>query len=87
MGQFAIRSTFLLGAERVIAIDHVPERLEIARRGGAEVLHYADSDLMDSRQPSASSTILQPTPSKAVTFGCWRLGTIARRAYQVVATL
>ena len=35
VGQFAIRSAFLLGAERVIAIDKVPERLEMAREGGA----------------------------------------------------
>ena len=33
VGQFAIRSAFLLGAERVLAIDTVPERLELARDG------------------------------------------------------
>ena len=32
VGQFAIKSAFLLGAERVIAIDTVPERLALARR-------------------------------------------------------
>ena len=32
VGQMAIRSAFLLGAERVIAIDDVPERLRLARR-------------------------------------------------------
>jgi threonine dehydrogenase-like Zn-dependent dehydrogenase len=47
VGQFAIRSAFILGAQRVIAIDHVPERMEMARRSGAEVLDYADKDLMD----------------------------------------
>ena len=31
VGQFAISSAFLLGAERVIAIDTVPERLALAR--------------------------------------------------------
>jgi threonine dehydrogenase-like Zn-dependent dehydrogenase len=46
VGQFAIRSAFLLGAERVIAIDHIPERLEMARQGGAEVLDYADGGLL-----------------------------------------
>ena len=35
VGQFAIRSAFLLGAERVIAIDQVPERLALAEKGGA----------------------------------------------------
>ena len=32
VGQFAIRSAFLLGAERVIAIDSVPDRLALAAR-------------------------------------------------------
>ena len=35
VGQFAIRSALLLGAERVIAIDTVPERLKLARAAGA----------------------------------------------------
>ncbi len=46
VGQFAIRSAFMLGADRVIAIDRIPERLEMARRAGAEVLDFTDSDLM-----------------------------------------
>ena len=36
VGQMAIRSAFLLGAERVIAIDTVPERLALARAAGAD---------------------------------------------------
>jgi threonine dehydrogenase-like Zn-dependent dehydrogenase len=35
VGQFSIRSAFLLGAERVIAIDKVPERLALAEAAGA----------------------------------------------------
>jgi threonine dehydrogenase-like Zn-dependent dehydrogenase len=42
VGQFAIRSAFLLGAERVIAIDRVPERLEMARQGKAETIDYGE---------------------------------------------
>lgn len=39
VGQFCIQSAWLLGAGRVIAIDRVPERLEMARRlGRAETL-------------------------------------------------
>ncbi|HVX59687.1 MAG TPA: zinc-dependent alcohol dehydrogenase [Pirellulales bacterium] len=45
IGQFAIRSARLLGAERVIAIDRIPERLEMARQGGAETLDYRDGDV------------------------------------------
>ena len=43
VGQFAIRSAFLLGAERVIAIDRFPERLLMAEAGGAEVVNYEDN--------------------------------------------
>jgi threonine dehydrogenase-like Zn-dependent dehydrogenase len=47
VGQFAIKSAFLLGAERVIAIDRFPERLELASaQGGAETLNYEDVDVL-----------------------------------------
>ncbi len=48
VGQFAIRSAFMLGAGRVIAIDHVPERLQMAREGGAETLNFDEVDVLDS---------------------------------------
>ncbi len=42
VGLFAIQSAFILGAHRVIAIDHHPHRLELARSMGAEVINYHD---------------------------------------------
>ena len=45
VGQFAIKSAFLLGAGRVIALDIVPERLALAQASGAETLRYDDEDL------------------------------------------
>jgi threonine dehydrogenase-like Zn-dependent dehydrogenase len=45
VGQFAIRSALMLGAERVIAIDRVPERLQMAKEGGAEILNYEDVEV------------------------------------------
>lgn len=47
VGQFAIRSAFLLGAERVIAIDTVPERLALAEETGAETVDFLDNDVYD----------------------------------------
>jgi threonine dehydrogenase-like Zn-dependent dehydrogenase len=49
VGQFAIRSAYMLGAERVIAIDRVPERLTMAASDGrTEVLNYEDQrDVID----------------------------------------
>ena len=44
VGQFAIKSAFLLGAERVIAIDRFPERLELARQSGAEIINYEETE-------------------------------------------
>jgi threonine dehydrogenase-like Zn-dependent dehydrogenase len=48
VGQFAIRSAFLLGAHRVIAIDKIPSRLALAEKGGAEVVNYDKSDVFES---------------------------------------
>ena len=48
VGQMAIKSAWLLGAERVIAIDCVPERLEMASQSGlAETLNYEREDVLD----------------------------------------
>jgi threonine dehydrogenase-like Zn-dependent dehydrogenase len=48
VGQFAIASAFLMGAERVIAIDRFPYRLRKAERAGAETLNYQDVDVLDA---------------------------------------
>ena len=49
VGQFAIASAYLLGAERVIAIDRFPERLQMAEKcAGAETLDYSQVDVLDS---------------------------------------
>jgi threonine dehydrogenase-like Zn-dependent dehydrogenase len=45
VGQFAMRSAYMLGAERVIAIDRVPERLQMAEeRSKAEIINYEEVD-------------------------------------------
>src|SRR5215217_3895181 len=49
VGQFAIASAFLLGAERVIGIDRFPSRLQMAReKAGAETLNYEEVDVIDA---------------------------------------
>lgn len=48
VGQFTIRSCFLLGAERVVAIDRFPERLAMARAGGAETINYEEDNVYDT---------------------------------------
>ncbi len=51
VGQFAMKSAFMLGAERVIGIDRFPERLRMAReKVGAQTLNYQDVDVLDALQ-------------------------------------
>ncbi len=45
VGQFAIKSAYMLGAERVIAIDRIPERLQMAKEQcKAEIINYEEVD-------------------------------------------
>src|SRR3954463_3792702 len=50
VGQFAIASAKLFGAERVIAIDRFPYRLRMAleKAGATDVINYADADVQDA---------------------------------------
>jgi len=50
VGQFAIASAKMLGAERVIAIDRLPYRLEMARNkaGATEVINYEEVDVQEA---------------------------------------
>ena len=51
VGQFCIQSAWMLGAGRVIAIDRVPERLEMAKKfGRAEVINFGDVTVYDALQ-------------------------------------
>ncbi len=40
VGQFAIASAKLMDAGRILAVDHVPSRLEMARAQGAEIINF-----------------------------------------------
>lgn len=44
VGQFAIASAYLFGAGRVLAVDTIPSRLEMARGQGAEVIDFNAED-------------------------------------------
>ncbi|WP_312805278.1 zinc-dependent alcohol dehydrogenase [Agrobacterium cavarae] len=47
VGQMAIRSAYMLGAARVIAVDSVAERLALAAASGALTLNYLETDIYD----------------------------------------
>jgi threonine dehydrogenase-like Zn-dependent dehydrogenase len=49
VGLFAIKSAYMLGADRVIAIDRFPERLRLAReKCGAETIDYSRETVFDA---------------------------------------
>ena len=48
VGQFAILSAFLFDAGRVIAVDRIPSRLEMARAQGAEVINFDEEDPVEA---------------------------------------
>jgi threonine dehydrogenase-like Zn-dependent dehydrogenase len=48
VGQFAIKCAFLLGANIVVAIDRIPERLRLAREySGAQTINYEHDDVLE----------------------------------------
>ena len=48
VGLFAIQSALIMGAHRVIAIDHFDARLDLAKRLGAEVLNFREVDVREA---------------------------------------
>lgn len=48
VGLFCVQSAFLMGAERVIAVDHFPRRLELAARFGAEVINFEETKVNEA---------------------------------------
>ena len=48
VGLFAVQSAFVLGARRVIAIDHHPHRLDLAKSMGAEVINFEEVDVREA---------------------------------------
>ncbi|HEY4297740.1 MAG TPA: zinc-dependent alcohol dehydrogenase, partial [Paraburkholderia sp.] len=47
VGQMAVRSAVILGAKQVIVIDNVPERLAMARDGGAIPIDFDNESVLD----------------------------------------
>ncbi len=47
VGQFCVRSAVLLGAKQVICIDNQPERLAMAKAGGATTINFDDESVLE----------------------------------------
>jgi threonine dehydrogenase-like Zn-dependent dehydrogenase len=48
VGLFAIQSAIVMGASRVIAIDHYPNRLALAKQLGAEIIDFRETDVREA---------------------------------------
>ena len=48
VGLFAVQSALVMGAQKVIAIDHYPHRLELARGLGAEVIDFTQTSVLEA---------------------------------------
>ena len=48
VGLFAIQSAIVMGAAKVIAIDHYPHRLELAKQLGAETINFRETDVREA---------------------------------------
>ncbi len=48
VGLFAIQSAIVMGAAKVIAIDHYPHRLALAKQLGAEIIDFRETDVREA---------------------------------------
>ncbi|MEE4205335.1 MAG: zinc-dependent alcohol dehydrogenase [Erythrobacter sp.] len=48
VGLFAVQSALVMGASRVIAIDHHPHRMELAKKLGADVIDFTKTDVREA---------------------------------------
>jgi len=76
VGQFTIRSAWMMGAGRVIAIDCIPERLKMAKeQGKAEVLNFEEVDvyeqLMDMTKGRGPDRCIDAVGAEAHGAGTW----------------
>jgi threonine dehydrogenase-like Zn-dependent dehydrogenase len=77
VGQFAAASASLLGAAKVIVIDRLPYRLEMARaNSGAEVLNYEEVDVHQALKDLTGGRGRTPASTRSA----WRPITAAARS-------
>ena len=68
VGQMTIRSAMLLGAEQVIAIDFLPERLSMAEAAGAITINFEEESVIERLNELTGGE----GPTSASTRSAWR---------------
>lgn len=83
VGQFAIASAKIMDAGRVIAIDNHPDRLDMARRQGAEVIDFDQEDPVEAiRQLTGGIGVDRAIDAVGVDAECPHHGPAAKQAEQ-----
>ena len=87
VGQFAIASARLMDAGRIFAIDRVPDRLEMARRQGAEVINFEEEDPVQViKERTGGIGVDRAIDAVGVDAECPHHGPAAQQAAQMKAT-
>ena len=87
VGQFAIASARLMDAGRIFAIDRVPDRLEMARRQGAEVINFEEEDPVQViKELTGGIGVDRAIDAVGVDAECPHHGPAAQQAAQMKAT-
>lgn len=86
VGQFAILSAKLMGAGRVLAVDHHQDRLEMARNQGAECIHFEQEDPVEAiRELTRGIGVDRAIDAVGVDAQCPHEGPAAKQAKQQAA--
>lgn len=87
VGLFAIASACMMGAGRVIAVDAIPSRLEVARQLGAEVVNYEIEDPVKTiKRLTGGIGVDRAIDAVGVDANCPHHGPAARKAQAMAGT-
>jgi threonine dehydrogenase-like Zn-dependent dehydrogenase len=85
VGLFAMKSAWLMGAERVIAVDEVDYRLEFARRwAGVETLNFREVDVVTAVKAMTDD---RGADASIDAVGCEAAGSAVQRAVGVIGKM
>jgi NADPH:quinone reductase-like Zn-dependent oxidoreductase len=71
VGQMTIRSAILLGTKQVVAIDNVPERLAMAKAGGATTINFSDESGVERTRVFGGERFRRFIPSPWASLFSW----------------
>lgn len=83
VGQFVIASAKLMGAGRILAVDNIPSRLDMARSQGAEVINFDEEDPVETiKRLTGRIGVDRAIDAVGVDANCAHQGPAAKQAQQ-----